>query len=102
MAVPLPGGTSAWRFRIDALPLRPGAYQLDLWVSDAVGIHDHLQPALQLEVFDRQQQGWGPRYDARYDGPVFCEYDVVRDDQAVAAPAGAMLVATADASGAPR
>jgi ABC-type polysaccharide/polyol phosphate transport system ATPase subunit len=81
----LPEGTSMWVFRISSLALRPGAYQLDLWVGDSFVIHDHLQPALQLEVFDRQERPWGPQYFPRYDGPVFCEYEVT----AVESDAGA-------------
>jgi lipopolysaccharide transport system ATP-binding protein len=72
----LPEGHSTWRVAIPSLPLRPGAYQLDLWLGDPVGVHDRLQPALHLEVFDRQRRSWGPRYDPRHDGPVFCEYEV--------------------------
>jgi lipopolysaccharide transport system ATP-binding protein len=73
---PLPDGVSTWRVRFSSLPLRPGTYQLDLWLKESVEVHDRLRPALRLEVFDRQRRPWGPRHDARYDGPVFCEYEV--------------------------
>jgi hypothetical protein len=39
-------------------------------------MHDRIQPALRLEVFDRQQRALGPRFDPRYDGIVYCEYEV--------------------------
>jgi lipopolysaccharide transport system ATP-binding protein len=74
---PLPEGRSTWRFSISRLPLQPGLYQLGLWLGDALGaIHDCLEPALRLEVVDRQERGWGPRFDPRYDGFVFCEYEI--------------------------
>jgi lipopolysaccharide transport system ATP-binding protein len=72
----LPEGTSTWRFTISSLPLRPGPYQLGLWLGDSVGTHDRIQPALRLEVFDRQKRAWGPRFDPRYDGTIYCEYEV--------------------------
>jgi len=88
----LPEGQSTWRVAIPSLPLRPGAYQLDLWLGDLVERHDRLQPALHFEVFDRQRRAWGPRYDPRYDGPVFCDYQVAaiaNDDQPWGAAPGA-------------
>jgi homopolymeric O-antigen transport system ATP-binding protein len=74
--LPLPAGVSTWVFRVLSLPLRPGVYHLELWLGDPVEILDRLQPALRLEVFDRQRRAAGPRYDPRYDGPVFFEYQV--------------------------
>ena len=81
----LPEGTSIWKFRITSLPLRPGTYEVGLWVGDSAGIFDHIQPALRLQVFDRQDRAWGPGYDPRYDGPVFCDYQVtaVESDEPV-------------------
>lgn len=72
----LPEGTSTWRFTISSLPLRPGPYQLGLWLGDSAGLLDRIQPALRLEVFDRQTRAWGPQFDPRYDGMVYCEYQV--------------------------
>ena len=77
---PLADGVSTWLLRIASLSLRPGSYQLDLWLGDAVGIRDSLQPAIRLEVVDRTTSAWGPRFDPRCDGPVFCEYEVVPAD----------------------
>jgi lipopolysaccharide transport system ATP-binding protein len=73
-SVRLEAGASDWSFRIGMLPLRPGTYQLDLWLSDPLTTHDRLQPAIQLEVIDRDVRRQAPRYDPRHDGPVFCEY----------------------------
>jgi hypothetical protein len=49
---------------------------LGLWLGDSAGLLDRIQPALRLEVFDRQTRAWGPRFDPRYDGMVYCEYQV--------------------------
>jgi lipopolysaccharide transport system ATP-binding protein len=84
----LPEGTSTWRFKISGLPLRPGGYQLGLWLSDSVAMHDRIQPALRLEVFDRQQRAWGPRFDPRYDGVVYCEYEVAAIENEAESPMG--------------
>jgi lipopolysaccharide transport system ATP-binding protein len=76
LQVSLREGVGSWVFRIASLNLRPGTYDLDLWVGDAARILDQLQPAVRLEVFDRPSSTWAPRFDPRCDGPVFCEYDV--------------------------
>ena len=76
LAVLLAAGESGWLFTIEHLPLRPGVYQLDLWLADAVELHDRLLSAVQLEVIDLDRRMGAPRYDPRFDGPVFCEYQV--------------------------
>ena len=72
----VPEGPSTWRFRIYSLPLRPGTYQLGLWLCDPLQTHDRIYPALGLEVFDRQNRASAPRFDPRYDGMIYCEYEV--------------------------
>jgi lipopolysaccharide transport system ATP-binding protein len=74
----LPEGISTWRFRIASLWLQPGLYQLELWVGDQFDIHDHLDRAILLEVFESQASVSGPRFDPRSDGVLYCEYDVTR------------------------
>lgn len=73
----LPQGLSTWRIHIPSLPLRPGVYQLDVWLGGPAAMHDHLQPALQFEVFDQPDCAEGRRVDSRTDGVIHCEYDVV-------------------------
>jgi lipopolysaccharide transport system ATP-binding protein len=83
----VPEGTSAWRVHIPSLPLRPATYELDLWLGGPSDIHDRVRSALRLEVFDRQTRAWGPRFDPRYDGPVYFEYQVTPlMDEPVAEP----------------
>jgi lipopolysaccharide transport system ATP-binding protein len=80
----LPQGTSTWLFKLAELSLMPGTYQLSPSVYDSAGmLCDRLEPALRLEVFDRQVRAWGPRFDPRYDGIVRCDYEVtaVADDE---------------------
>jgi lipopolysaccharide transport system ATP-binding protein len=74
MPLHLTPGCSTWRFTIAGLPLRPGSYQFDTWLSDPVGTQDRLQPALRVEVVERDVHLHAPRYDPRYDGPLYCEY----------------------------
>ena len=70
-------GVSSWRFSIPDLCLRPGTYQVDLWVGDPLGASfDDVEPALRLNVVERYVRTLGPSFDARYDGPVFCHYEV--------------------------
>ncbi len=84
VATPLPIGYSSWRFVLETLPLRPGPYQLELWLADSMGASvDRLQPALWMEVFDRQPRGFGPHYNPRHDGILYCEYSAGRVEAAV-------------------
>jgi ABC-type polysaccharide/polyol phosphate transport system ATPase subunit len=70
-------GASAWAFRIPALCLNPGTYLVDLWVGDPLGAtHDDVEPALRVNVVDRQVRTLGTSFDPRYDGPVFCPYEI--------------------------
>jgi lipopolysaccharide transport system ATP-binding protein len=81
-------GVSSWRFSIPSLCLRPGTYQVDLWVGDPLGASfDDVEPAFRLTVVERHVRTLGPPFDARYDGPVFCRYEAapVRDDAECAA-----------------
>jgi lipopolysaccharide transport system ATP-binding protein len=75
--VSLPQGISNWRISIASLPLRPGHYQLDLWIGDAVDIHDRLPHVAQLEVIDLQTRALGSRHDSLRDGPVYCDYRIL-------------------------
>jgi hypothetical protein len=73
----LPEGISEWLFRIPHLYLKPGTYQLDLWLSDSTGmVYDRLQPALRITIVDPSTNTVGIRVDPRYDGAVVCDFDV--------------------------
>ncbi len=68
-------GTSVVRFRIDELPLNPGVYWLGFWVSGpGYLLHDFAETALQVEVVDIQEEGFGRRPES--DGLVRCRFRV--------------------------
>jgi ABC-type polysaccharide/polyol phosphate transport system ATPase subunit len=70
-------GRNVVRFRILALHLNPGTYNVGFWIGQAVGSAlDHLRTAFQVEVISKSAPGLGSMPETS--GPVSCPFEVTQ------------------------